>query len=98
MVEVQPGLRVRSPRMLHFQQQTTQQGHVGRIPNRKPSLGQPRSAQAADLSVSCDLERVAGDAMYPRIANFFSNHRQFVAIWLYSVRNLSQAGRGDLGS
>ena len=75
VIEIEPGLGIRTPGVLNLQKQMTQQRDVCRITHDKLSLSQPVLAQPRDLAVPGELQRVAGDAVDPGVSDLAGDYR-----------------------
>ncbi len=87
MVEVEPGFRVRSPGMLHFEKQIPQQLHVGIAANLPVPFPNPLAAQPADFPIARDLQGIAANAVNPGVANFLRDRRKSVHVRRDFVRH-----------
>ena len=95
VIKVQPGLGIGAPCMLNFQKQVAEQCNIGRVAESKVPVSQPALPQPRNFAIACQFQRIAGDTVYPRVANLVGQHRQRGAVRLNCIRNLGQVRRND---
>ena len=76
--------------MLRLEQHVAQQLQICRVAHLQRAFCNPRFAQARQLAKARHLEWIAGAAVNPGIADFFSHHRQLVAEGSKSICHFAQ--------
>ena len=97
MVEIEPRFGIGAPGVLGFKKNVAKQCQVRSVADveallRKPGLTKPR-----DFTIPGDLQRITGNSVDPRIADFLLHHGQVSPIRFDRIRNLSEVGGDHLG-
>src|SRR6185437_9950440 len=96
--KVQPGLRVRAPRVLCFEQKISEECHVDLVATLKLAALDPPVPKARYLPVARNFDWIARHTVDPGVADFLCHDWKIGAMRLNCFRNLAQTGCDDLGT
>src|SRR5271167_3455159 len=96
VVKVEPCFGISSPGVLNLKQQVTKESEVGGVARLKFLLRKPCLAEPRYLTIPGQLERIAGNAVDPGVADLLLHRRQVGLKRFDRIGDLSEVGGDDL--